>query len=875
MSIALLNSNLLKRKLWLLFAFVLLSTPVIAEESDVTTLVDNGSGIQELLITGENTEQNLSQDVGTVQNWRNEELSKKKQEKQTEVKKVVEQDVTTRKLKNVVPPILFKSGKADIPEEYVGKLRSILDSMRDRVNVRLHFVGHTDNIQLRGEAKQRYGTNKILSEERAGTTAEFFQQALGLPPEAISYEGLGESQPVASNNTAAGRAKNRRVEVQVWYDEVKERLVDKEVELDQKMKLVKICRVETVCKIRYKEGFSRRAKLKNLVPPFHYDEGITQIPASYLQQLRQALNNLRTKDNVQMRLIAYTDNIPLSGRDARIYGDHTGLSKARARRIAIAIQEALRLPNSAISSTGKGSSNPIATNDSEKGRALNRRIEVEFWHDDPLEDLPDEPQICPEQSAAETVEREYNPPDGDIKPIYFDKGQPVIPPGYAQRLQRVMDQIQDKGNVRLKFIGYINNERLDRRTAMVYGDDIGLSTARARRVMDAISKELKLPEEKATFEGRGFVQAEDVVNTGFVELDQSRVEVKVVYDELAIMDDSEGLEIKRLTREVEPKNPYALNLMRITVDGQPLNDPGKSVPDVQRCTDVALDKADIRFKYDNLTTKPRLNVTGWPNVISILDDVDTDIIENQVNFRLYSNYQSYLSRSEVRIFRADQSTRDEPIKIVELDKAGKGVWQYDLNDYQAPRMELKYVLRVYDKEDNFDETKEQTIWVVDELATAIADRDIDKETLVGYGENRLAVNNIPLDGGTINVYGKNVPSEHNVWFAGQALPVSDGGEFTGELIAPRGLHSVEVAITDKNGNGNAWYRDLELERSDWFYVGIADLTVAQDDTNGPAELVTGDKTHYDNDLTVDGRLAYYLKGRTSGNWTVTSRADTR
>jgi flagellar motor protein MotB len=577
---------IMQRSVLLTLIYIVSSIMVVAEETTALT-VDNGTGVHEKLFTGENTEQNMSQDAGAVQNWQNEALSTQKQEKQTETKKVVEQNVTTKKLKNVVPPILFKSGKADIPEEYVGKLRTILNSMRDRVNVRLHFVGHTDNIQLRGEALQRYGNNEVLSEERAGTTAEFFQQALSLPPEAISYEGLGESQPVASNNTSAGRTKNRRVEVQVWYDEVKERLVDQEVELDQKMTLVKVCRVETVCKIRYKQGFSRRAKLKNLVAPFHYDEGITQIPGQYLQQLRQAMYNLRDKQNVQMRLIAYTDNIPLSGRDARIYGDHTGLSKARARRIAIAIQEALGLSNAQISSTGKGASNPIATNDSEKGRALNRRIEVEFWHDDPLEDLPDEPQICPEQSAAETVEREYNPPDGDIKAVYFEKGQPVIPPGYAQRLQRIMDQIQDKGNVRLRFIGYINNERLDRRTAMVYGDDIGLSTARARRVMEAVNEELKLPKEKTDFEGRGFVQAEDVVNTGFIELNQSRVEVKVVYDELAIMDDSEGLEIKRLTRDVEPKNPYALNLMRITVDGQPLNDPHKSVPDVQRCTDVA------------------------------------------------------------------------------------------------------------------------------------------------------------------------------------------------------------------------------------------------------------------------------------------------
>src|SRR5690606_15439346 len=104
---------------------------------------------------------------------------------------------------------------------------------------------------------------------------------------------------------------------------------------------------------------------------------------------------------------------------------------------------------------------PIASSDTEKGRALNRRIEVEFWHDDALQELPDEPQICPEEAGAETVTRIYEPPSGSIKPILFQNGKPVIPAGYSESLLRTMDDIRDKTNVRLRFIGYTNNERLD------------------------------------------------------------------------------------------------------------------------------------------------------------------------------------------------------------------------------------------------------------------------------------------------------------------------------------------------------------------------------------------------------------------------------
>ncbi|MGD8642549.1 MAG: flagellar motor protein MotB, partial [Gammaproteobacteria bacterium] len=600
-----------------------------------------------------------------------------------------------------------------------------------------------------------------------------------------------------------------------------------------------------------------------------------KIPAQFLQQLRQALDNLSGKDNVQMRFVGFTDNIPLTGRDARIYGDHVGLSKANARRVAIAVQEAMGLPNAAIASTGKGSKTPIASNNSAKGRALNRRIEVEFWHDDPLENLPDEPQICPEASAAETVERIYNPPEGDIKPIYIENGQPVIPQGYYRRLKRAMDDLHDKGNVRLRFIGYTSNKRLSRRTAMVYGDDIGLSTARARRAMEYVKEQMNLSDEQAEFEGRGYVQSHDVVNTGFVELDRSKVEVQVVYDELALLDEQEGVSIKRLTRDVETRNPYALNLMRISVDGQPINDPNKNIPDVQRCTDVALDQATVRFKFDNLNLKPRLNITAWPNVISVEDNSETAFKENQTHFKLYTNYPAFIDKAEVRLFETEQSTRDTPLAVIPINDTGEAQWQADLESYAAPRMKLIYIVRVYDKQGNFDETKEQSLWVVDRLATDNSESDIEKALLVGYGENRLGLNNIPLHGGAVRLHGSDVPKDHQVWFAGQTLPVNDKGEFGGEFILPSGLHTVEVAITDDAGNGNVYQRDLALETDDWFYVGIADLTASRDNTDGPAELVTQDNDHYSNEFSIDGRLAFYIKGKFENEAVLTASADTR
>lgn len=833
------------------------------------------SDVRETPALGEAVEKQLSLDGEFKSQLKDVSGYKETLGDRIEKKQVLEKNVKTIKLQNVVPAIHFGSGDANIPDEYITKVRSILDGMAGRKNVRLHLVGHTDNFQLSGAAKTKYGDNAGLARERAGVAAEFFQKALKLPAESISYEGLGESHPIASNSTEAGRQLNRRMEVEVWYDEIDEKLVEKEVVISQKIKRVKVCRTEQMCKISYKAGLAKRARIKNLIAPLHFDEESTGIPADFQQKLLQVLNNLSTKQGVVIKFVAYTDISPLVGRDERIYGTHLGLSKARARRVALAVQDALKLPSSAVESDGKGAVNPVAPNDNEAGRQANRRVEIEFWYDDAMQELSNEPQLCPEDAGAETITRIYNSPSGPIKPITYVDSKAVIPDDYVVRLRSILDEVKSKSKVRLRFIGYTNNERLDRRTALAYGDDIGLSTARAGTVMEKIRSTMGLTAEQVEHEGHGYVQSGDVVNSGFIEAADSRVEVQVVYDELAALENQDGLDIVRLTREVTVANPYALNMMRITVDGKPIDDPGKSISDVERCVDVELEKADIQFKFDNLNLKPRLNVTAWPNSVRYQDDPETDYLEDQVHFKAYSNFPYFITQSEIRIFNPEQSLRDKPLATIVMDQDGTAQWQANFANFSAPGRDLKYVLRVYDKENHYDETAPQTLWVLDSVPLEIQQKDREKELMAGHGESRLAVENINLNGGTIKVYGSHIPADHMVSVAGRTVPVAASGEFAVEEILPTGLHSVEVAVLDKSGNGQMYLRDLELEKSDWFYVGIADITAARSFVNGPAQIVTNDTSgHYDNNLSVDGRLAFYTNGKFGNNWQLTASADT-
>ncbi|HEY5569591.1 MAG TPA: OmpA family protein, partial [Gammaproteobacteria bacterium] len=831
-----------------------------------------------------------------------------------EVREVASEELETVKLTNLVPPIHFESGVAEIPDSTVAELREILESMRDRRNVRLHLVGHADTQPLSPALAAIFVDNEGLSRERAGEVAEFLQVTLALPPDAISYEWAGDTRPIAPNETLEGRALNRRVEVEVWYDEVEEGVALEEVLVEEEFRRIKVCRIQTVCRLRYVEGRERRTRVQNLVAPLYFSAETIDVAPPFIEQIGQALRNMSDRQNVLVKFIGYTDERPLSERDERIYGTHVGLSKARSRRVALAVQEALGLPTATIDSDGRGSARPLGSNETEQGRALNRRVEVEFWYDDPLQELPGEPQICP-APGTEIVTRVYDPPWGEIPQLEIANGQPVIPPGYTGLLERALGDVADRTNARLRFVGYTSNETLERRTALVYGDDIGLSAARARRAMETVGAALELGAAELEFEGRGYVHSGDVVNAGFVQGETSHVVVQVVYDEVAELDDYDGVEITPITRELSAENAFGLNLMRITVDGDPIDDPARSSADIQRCTDVALERADIQFGFDTLEADRRLSVAAQPATVALRPGRPESPAAT-VRFTMYANYSHFIESAEVRIFDREQSLEATPLAIAAVGPEGFAEWQPDAGSFAAPAQELKYVLRAYGEGGSFDETVPQPLWLVyadeqeegEPLAPSIIAPDFapapatlpeaapegapdalpdgdpapappprapDDSLLIAYGESSLGLSNIPLASGTVTVRGSAIPAGHTVYVAGRPVPIDAGGNFVAEEILPSGIHTVEVAVLDEAGNGDLFLRDLELERKDWFYVGMADVTLTQNDTNGPIDLLQGEDATYDYDSSADARLAFYVNGKFGDRWRLTASADTR
>jgi uncharacterized repeat protein (TIGR01451 family)/fimbrial isopeptide formation D2 family protein len=785
------------------------------------------------------------------------------------------EDVKTSEVQSRVDPISTVSGTPDIHPTTVSRLKLLLSDIGEGKRLRLHVTGHSDDQPLSEAEKARYKDRVAMTRAQAKITADYFQKALNLSADQVTYDGKGGAEPLESNATPEGRLANRRVEVKLWLEQVSERTINEPEVIPQPgVRRVRVCRREPACIVVRKVKDAKRLVVRKPVPPIRFTDESLKVPSADIEQLRVVVNRYRDKPNWQLRFTGHVDSLPISREAKARYGDKQGLSRAHARVVARQVQKALGLEDYRVVYEGAGDSEPLASNELPSGRAQNRRVEVSLWFDAPEDVLSvSEPQVCPvDEDGREHIAERYLPGGQDpIGPVTYRNGKPVINEQYLVQLKGLLERLQDKRNLRIVFAGYTEETLLNRRAAIAYGDNWGLSEARARTVRDAIQSALKLPGEMLSIEGKGFAESTEIDQGRVLQSPEGYVDVEIWFDVPAPRDDNVIAQLIRMQRKTDPVNPFALAPLRITVDGKRLDGSLPHTADVQRCTDVALDKTKIQLRYDGNRVEPRLDVIATPSTIAREDNPDTAQHENEVVFQGYSNYPAMIDKAEVRVFRSAQSLDDTPLAVVPLDDRLRGNWQAQWNS----GAEVKFVLRVYDDQGRFDETRAKRIWVVKQAALlAKAENAPSIPADNAYGDSTLARRGIPVTGGSITVNTKGVPAGHRVYVMNKPVPIDRNGKLVSQQIIPNGLHTVEVAVLDAAGNGQLYLRDLGMTNGNWFYTGLADVTVGMDQTSGPASLVTGDSTHYNSGAFSDGRFAFYVKGTTKGGIEITTSADT-
>lgn len=271
-----------------------------------------------------------------------------------------------------------------------------------------------------------------------------------------------------------------------------------------------------------------------------------------------------------------------------------------------------------------------------------------------------------------------------------------------------------------------------------------------------------------------------------------------------------------------------------------------AVPD--RATDRQAAAADIVVQYDGLIPATMLNV-------STSDLRAAYRAGGSVTFRSSSNYPAFIERAEIVIY--DMTTGGR--RIVDRIATGPNAEATWTMPSDGPA-ELAYALRVYDSAGRYDETVALAlVRATGEFSTHATSGEV---TAAGEAEDRTRRKTIPVRGGQVTVSGGSIDTAVTVM--GETVPVDPDGRFVVSRILPPGDHVVDVTA-----NGGRIVRDVNIPVSDWFYVGIADLTLGKRLND---DLIEADPDY--EDTYVDGRLAGYAKGTTAGGYTITGSIDT-
>lgn len=108
---------------------------------------------------------------------------------------------------NLPDGVTFDFGKYDLKPQFYPALNNVAATLKEYNQTIVEVTGHTDSV---GSAE----FNQRLSEQRASTVGNYLI-GQGLVRERFEIVGMGKNYPIASNDTDAGRAQNRRVEIRV------------------------------------------------------------------------------------------------------------------------------------------------------------------------------------------------------------------------------------------------------------------------------------------------------------------------------------------------------------------------------------------------------------------------------------------------------------------------------------------------------------------------------------------------------------------------------------------------------------------------------------------------------------------------------------
>ncbi len=277
-----------------------------------------------------------------------------------------------------------------------------------------------------------------------------------------------------------------------------------------------------------------------------------------------------------------------------------------------------------------------------------------------------------------------------------------------------------------------------------------------------------------------------------------------------------------------------------------------------------------------LTNDPA-NLTPTLNVSTSSSAVLTDgKFESPLSFTVKSNYTAFIDHWNLSVYHQGSLDAD-PIASMDgqgLEDGQAITWEGDASLKAGET--LDYVFTVYDDNGHRDVTQSKTINLLSDKQQQVGSEKYH-DRLKGrshFADGQIAKQTIPIHGSRVRIYGSDIPKGYQLKINDKAVNFDTKQKFVNEYLLPTGTHQFDVAVTDQAGKTYQQNLGTNVDGKYLFMVGLADFNIGESKVTGNIEPLEVDQSHYDGDIFVDGRLAFYLKGKVKGKYLITAQLDT-
>ncbi|MCB1619134.1 MAG: carboxypeptidase regulatory-like domain-containing protein [Thiothrix sp.] len=412
--------------------------------------------------------------------------------------------------------------------------------------------------------------------------------------------------------------------------------------------------------------------------------------------------------------------------------------------------------------------------------------------------------------------------DNAVAPIHFDSGKADIPPDYAAKLNQLIHLTRDKQNVRFKFVGHTDNQRLKPETKARFGTNQGLSEARASEVAQYVLSKLHI-QSKVQVAGKGETQPVAGNDTPQGMARNRRVELVMLYDEPRQESYTE-MQQSCTTQTIPAKTV-------ITVDDSGSDDLRQPC-EIRKITDTSPVGERILARHLRQTQ-------GWGSEVERIDPANTGNLKNlarladkngDISNGLLEAYTNQVREHQENFAREQAQTEQEKapqapdpkeaVKTLTKEQGKAGTWLWPLDDTS---LDGRFMVVVRAGMSPSLSVNGKTV-SASQLGEQIENKSAGSQILAWYG--------VELEEGenTVKVTAKDTFGNERV-LAEKAFKRPSSGvaiemKVDGTLQADRGQSTVPVHIRVLDRNGyparGAYYLTLEASDGTWAEPDIQD-----------------------------------------------------